>query len=46
MSDKVYKFCGNCYCFDVDKEHPIIGVCVKSKRHISIFAVCKDHKFG
>lgn len=41
----VYKFCGNCYWYDVDKEHRDTGWCADGKHKTSCFKVCKNHKF-
>ena len=41
----IYKFCGNCYWYDVDKDHRDSGWCAERKRKTSCFKVCNKHKF-
>lgn len=45
MPDEVYKFCGNCYWYDVDNDNRASGWCMKRKCKTSCFEVCKNHKF-
>ena len=41
----VYRFCGNCHWYDVDKDYQASGWCAERKCKTSCFEVCNKHKF-